>query len=107
MCGMVTRGVTAWVNYRAQYPGQGTVDRALCTWLSSAVPGTKLALDEAVEKTREQWVLQNTENQEDKVSFAQETGNTLTRAKSALLVEYKRVGHSRKLKWIPNDECFY
>jgi hypothetical protein len=58
MCDLVVQGVKGWVNHHPHYPGEGILDRAFCTWASRCEVGKKIALEEAVEKTRAVWTEQ-------------------------------------------------
>jgi hypothetical protein len=108
MCDLVVQGVKGWVNHHPHYPGEGILDRAFCTWASRCEVGKKIALEEAVEKTRAVWTEQKNANLDaTSVTFKTETANTLSRAKSALLFDYKMVGHKRKRRWIPKEDCLY
>jgi hypothetical protein len=107
MCELVMGGVKKWVEHHPTYAGQGIVDRALCTWASVTKTGTKMALTEAVEKTRVEWEKQNGTNEISAVNFNKDTANTLSRARGAALFDYQLLGSKRERKWITTEECFY
>jgi hypothetical protein len=102
---LITGNVILWMKHHLVRKGQGITDNVFCKWVSANQGESGFSLDEIVSATESMWKQDNTLEQKEPFNFKTEITNTLTRANTTSLMEYKKTGSKRLRRWFQMPIC--